>query len=130
MCGRIDAVTISDQISRLAAILGPARLIFRDEAELQAQIAQLLEAAGVLFQRERVLSAGDRVDFLVLPGLGVEVKVGGPRTAIIRQLSRYAMHGAIQGLVLVTASLRHATAFPREIGGKPVACVYLMGSTF
>lgn len=99
------------------------RMTFRDEAELQGRIAQLLQAAGVAFERERVLSPGDRVDFLVLPGLGVEVKVGGPRTAIIRQLARYAAHDIIQGLVLVTASLRHTEAFPREIGGKSVGII-------
>ena len=123
-------MTSESQIARLSSILSAARMTFRDEAELQGQIAQLLQAGGVTFERERVLSAGDRVDFLVLPGLGVEVKVGGPRTPILRQLSRYAAHGMINGLVLVTASLQHAAAFPREIGGKPVGVIYLSGSTF
>lgn len=123
-------MTSESQIARLSSILSAARMTFRDEAELQGQIAQLLQAGGIPFERERVLSPGDRVDFLVQPGLGVEVKVGGSRTPILRQLSRYAAHGMINGLVLVTASLQHAAAFPREIGGKPVDVIYLSGSTF
>ena len=119
----------SPTTARLAQILSGARLIFHSEAELQQHLASLLAKSGFVFVREHALSRRDRIDFLVEPGVGLEVKLGGPPAPIVAQLARYAVHTDIAELVLVTTSLRHKSCFPREIGGKAVTCIHLTGSS-
>ena len=119
----------SPTTTRLAQILSSARLIFHSETELQQHLASLLAEAGFSFSREHALSRRDRIDFLVEPGVGLEVKLGGSPAPIVAQLARYAVHTDIAELVLVTTSLRHKACFPREIGGKAVTCVHLTGSS-
>lgn len=95
-------------MSRTTALrIGHALLAHRfthsDEAELQAGIAQALEGDGLAFQREVVIAPGDRIDFLVEGGVGIEVKVAGTAAAARRQLLRYAADDVITALVLVTS---------------------------
>ena len=119
----------SSTTARLAQILSGARLIFHSEADLQQHLASLLAESGFVFVREHALSRRDRIDFLVEPGVGLEVKLGGSPAPIVDQLARYAVHADIAELVLVTTSLRHKACFPREIGGKAVTCIHLTGSS-
>lgn len=94
------------------------RYHFSDEADLQAAIGQVLDGKTILYRREHRLSDRDHIDFLVDPGLGVEVKVSGSLSSVVRQMMRYAEHPEIKGLVLVTTQMQHR--LPRTLAGKPV----------
>lgn len=97
------------------------------EKDLQAAIAKVLFDEGFSFEREARLSAEDRPDFLVLPGVAIEVKIKGPIAAILRQLARYAMHQAVRVVLFVTTCRDHVA--PEVLEGKPVLTVYV-GSAF
>lgn len=99
---------------------------FGNEAELQAGIATALQSGGVAFDREVVLGVGDRIDFVV-GSIGVEVKLKASTNAVIRQLHRYAQVEALSSLLLVTSSLRLASAVPHELNGKTVAVFCIAG---
>jgi len=123
-----------------------ARLLITTEKDVQRQIGQCFKAAGLVFSRE-VPVEGGIIDFYVglsrtaiVPGqgrlpmplpisgprfkaVGVEVKIGGAKRAIYRQLCRYAEDEAICSLVLVTAA---AMGLPPTINGKPVT-VFSLG---
>jgi hypothetical protein len=109
------AAAIADDLRRL-------RFRYCNEAELQAGLGAALTNLGYTVLREVILTPQDRVDFLV-DGVGIEVKVKGPTTAVVRQLVRYAEHDAIEALILVTTRLRHQP--PRELNGKSVIVVAL-----
>ncbi|HEX9640973.1 MAG TPA: hypothetical protein VGB13_06645 [Candidatus Krumholzibacteria bacterium] len=88
-----------------------------DELRLQEEIAAVLSAECIGFEREVVLTPTDRIDFLV-GTVGVEIKVKGSAHAVARQLLRYAEHERITELVLFTT--RTQIVVPSSLGGKPV----------
>lgn len=93
------------------------------EAALQDGIARALEQAEIAFDRETVLSPRDRVDFLV-GDTGVEVKIGGGQTALIRQLHRYAQSPQI-GQLLVVSTDPSLFPLPATLGGVDVLTLLL-----
>lgn len=100
-----------------------ARCDLSDEKRTQADIAEALTAAGIPFEREFRLAAGDIVDFLAYGAIAVEVKLkGAAKRSIFRQLKRYAEHDAVQAIVLVT---NLSMGMPAEIAGKPAYYVSL-----
>lgn len=93
-----------------------------NERELQHGIGDAL-APRFDVQAEVVLSRHDRPDFVVtVPPyrVAIEVKVAGARTAILRQLSRYAAHASVDALVLAAGLRALLPGIPTEIHGKPV----------
>lgn len=106
----------------IAALLRLKRMRFSTELELQDRIQSILSGAGYGFTREAPLSDQDRIDFEV-GGVGIEVKTDSSVSAVIRQLHRYAQHGRIASLVLVTSRSKHL-AVPHEISGKLVEVVF------
>jgi len=115
--------------SEIAMLIGGYRYTFPDEQGLQDGIERVLTGAGVTFQREAQLSVDDRIDFLIQCGIGLEVKVQGRPADVTRQLHRYAQHDSITALVLVTSRMQLARV-PKELNGKRVDVVRLMGSIF
>lgn len=91
------------------------RLPLNDEKVTQAAIANALELAGVSFEREVRLSDADIVDFMA-GTIAIEVKIKGAKAAIYRQLERYAEHGCVTSILLVTSRSMH---LPALIKGKP-----------
>ena len=59
--------------------------------------------------------------------VGVEVKTGGGRNDVVRQLTRYAHCPEVDELVLVTTRAKHHH-MPAEVAGKPVHLVSLIGA--
>lgn len=102
-------------INQVHQILSRHRFDVSTETVLQEQIAAAFTAAGIEFQREKVLSAQDRIDFMV-GTLGIEVKIKGSPSAIYRQCNRYCALPEISELLLVTG---RAMGLPGEIEGKP-----------
>lgn len=101
----------------LADALRRARFRLGTEAALQASIAEALAASGASFAAEVRLAPGERIDFMVEPGIGIEAKVKCDKRAIYRQLERYARRDQVQALILVTGT---AMGLPSDIGGKPL----------
>lgn len=101
------------------------RLPFGDEIACHRTIALLLEAAGFTVEREVQLSgARGRIDFYMpAERIGIEVKVKGSPTEIVRQLSRYAQAPEIHTLMLVTGRARLGQLLPAELHGKPLHVV-------
>lgn len=110
-------------IERICALLDSHRFNFQTEGELQNGIAAVLTDQRIPFVREHRLTGADRIDFLAA-GLGIEIKVGGSLSAIIRQLHRYAQSAEITALLLVTTKASHLE-YPQSLNGKPVHCFFL-----
>lgn len=115
-------------IATVRAALRGVRFHASGEASLQAAIADVFARHDIPFEREVALAAADRVDFLVGGDLAVEVKVDGALSAVTRQLHRYAQHGGVRELVLVTTLLRHR-GVPASLAGKPLSVIHI-GSPF
>jgi hypothetical protein len=109
----------------VADVVRSARFSFGDEDQLQAGIADALINAGYAVAREVRLNARDRIDLLVHGGIGIEVKIAGPASAVRRQLARYAEHESIQELILVTrsaASRASTSSSPPTSRSRPAGC--------
>src|SRR5688500_16154247 len=92
---------------------------FATEDKIQRGIGAALTNAEIAHEREVRLGPADRIDFLV-GAVGVEVKIGGGITPLTRQLTRYALSGRVEALILVTSKRRHAAQLPPALNGKPV----------
>jgi hypothetical protein len=108
-------------------LLNRHRLPLSDEKVLQAEMAIVFESAGLSFRREVGLNDKDIVDFMVderadLKSIAIEVKIGGSRRAIYRQLERYAAHDAVGSILLAT---NVPMSLPAEIEGKPTSIAAL-----
>ncbi|MBR1198845.1 hypothetical protein JQ574_22875 [Bradyrhizobium sp. AUGA SZCCT0158] len=116
------------QSAHIIGLLQRHRLSLSDEKQLQAEMAAVFETAGMRFRREVRLDARDIVDFMVedvvpdAAGIAVEVKIGGSRRAIFRQLERYAQHDAVGEILLATNVPMN---LPREIAGKFTSIAFL-----
>lgn len=105
-------------------LLRTARCDLSDEKRAQAQIADALAGAGIEFEREYRLGAGNIVDFYFARGLiALEVKLRGQRKkGIYMQLRRYAQHNTVRSLILVT---NVSMGLPAQIEGKDAYYVSL-----
>lgn len=112
--------------AEVVAALAGATLTYRDEVDLHADMARVLDEHGIGHRREVRLGDAGRIDFLTDTGVGIEVKVAGSLPAVTRQMTRYAHHDDVTALVLVTTIARHHT-IPRELAGVPVALYSLIG---
>lgn len=97
---------------------------YANERDLQDAIAVILRRREIPFSREVRLTATDRIDFLVGLGIGVEVKLDGQMTELLRQLARYAQCEDVSALVVVTPKSRLAQ-LPDSLNGKPIYVVHL-----
>lgn len=95
-------------------------LPFVAEDELHAAIGLAFAAAGIAFEHEVDTPQG-RLDFRV-GSIPIEVKVGGSRAALLRQIDRYAS-GDAPCVVVVTSLRRLALQLPATIHEKPVHAI-------
>lgn len=89
------------KLSALVAALRKYRIPQSSEEAAQHAIEQALTREGFRIEPQKVLSAGERIDIFT-DGIAIEIKVKGGRTAIYRQLERYARIETVTGLLLVT----------------------------
>lgn len=97
-----------------------------DERSLQQGIGAVL-AERFMVAAELAVSARDRPDFLVHVEpyrVAVEVKISGARTAILRQLGRYAAHDNIDAVVLASGQRALLVGIPQMIHRKPVVAAH------
>lgn len=114
-------------VEKVITALRSSRFRVANEAELQLAVERVLERAGVKFQREVLLEGVGRLDFY-LPGrprIGIELKMDGSATAVLRQLARYAAFDDIDELLLATTRSSHIIAMPYSLSGKPLHTVHL-----
>lgn len=107
---------------RIAAIIERSRINTTTEAAANADIKAALEANGFLVESEVVLGPKDRIDLMV-GGIGIEVKVGHQRRAVLAQLKRYSEHTCVEALVLAIGA-----AWPIQmvqVGSKPLVVASL-----
>lgn len=112
-----------DHLDAVTRVLQATRFRYPAEDQLQQGVAAALAAAGLPAEREVRLPGAGRID-VMSEQIGVEVKVAGQRTAVERQLRRYATSGMVDGLVLVTNRARHR-AMPAELDGVPLRVVFI-----
>jgi hypothetical protein len=106
----------------LINLIGSARLDLSTEGAVQRGLARLFEEDQVPYEAEVILAPSDRIDFLI-GRVGIEVKIGHPRRAILRQLERYARSDRVDTLLLVSSAPFPSAGF--ELRGKPVHIVSL-----
>jgi hypothetical protein len=86
--------------------LSKTRLPVTDERKLQNAIEKALLDRGVTFSREYPIGTGSRIDFMIHPGMGInigiEVKIKGSASEIRRQIDRYARSERCYMIILVT----------------------------
>jgi hypothetical protein len=107
-------------VDELRSVLESHRFRFSNEADLQEGISIAFSDHNVEFKREVELGKHDRIDFVVAPRLGVEVKIKETLTNVTRQLHRYALSSLIDAVVFVTTSRKLASTIPRELNGKAI----------
>lgn len=110
---------------QIAGLLSSFRFRFSEEKDLQEGIEKALAGAGIPFEREVHLDAGDIVDFMV-GGVAVEVKIDGSLSALTRQVARYARHERVAE-ILVVSSRNRLVNLPASIGAKPLHTLSLAG---
>jgi hypothetical protein len=112
-------------LDAIVAKLALFRFNFSSEEALQRGLLEAFSRSGWHAEREVVLSAQDRIDFLV-GDVGVEVKVAGGTAGVLSQMARYAAHARIGSLLLVTSRHAHIRAgFPATFNGKPARAISL-----
>lgn len=113
---------------RVVEALGAHLLVGRSELPVQDLVADILQAAGFVVEREPRLSQHDCPDFVVGGRVVVEVKRKTPRNAVLRQLGRYAGHEQVQAIVLASTSSATLRNMRLTLHGVPVYPVILRGS--
>ncbi|GAB1815603.1 hypothetical protein [Mycobacterium sp. MUNTM1] len=119
----------ADAAAAVAEHLSRFTYRWTSEIELQEAIWGVLHSRFSA-ERERALSRRDRPDFMVdVDGVSValEVKVAGARSAVLRQLGRYAEHDAVDAIVLASSRRVLAAGIPAIIHRKPVLAINLGG---
>ena len=102
---------------------------FAAEIELQDGLEHVLSGMSLgeddlTYERENRLGPGDRIDFLLDCGVGIEVKVAGQTGRVAEQLIRYAGYERVRELLLVTSVVHHLQ-IPASLCGKPVSILWL-----
>lgn len=107
------------RVQQLYQVLKNVRFPVSDEKLTQQKIAVLICPLG--FEREYRLDEKNIPDFFA-EGVAVEVKIKGQRTAIYKQLQRYAKFEQVKILVLISG---RAMGLPADVDGKPVYYINL-----
>lgn len=116
---------VHEAISRVVRCLTSYKLDASNEDTMQRAVASALDLGGFRYERECRLNAKDRIDFLTVDGIGLELKVDGGANEVARQLIRYAECDQVRGLVLITTRSKHGR-LPSTLLHKPLT-VYLQG---
>lgn len=111
-------------IEEIIGLLKRLRLhVIKEEIEIHKQIKKLLDSEGIKYEYEYMLGRGNRIDFLLEGGIGIEVKKGRPnQTKVIKQLTRYLSFGEVNKMILV---MEKTMPIPREINGKECRLISL-----
>ncbi len=112
-----DGGNLALHVRNICQLLAQHTYNTTSELELQAGIATVLAAGGVPFEPEVVIADDCRIDFVAYGEIGIEVKVDGAPTEIIRQLARYASTKKLRAILLLTTRMKHVLRVPNEVQG-------------
>ena len=115
----------------LIELLKPYRYPIGSETDFQRGVGEVLSRTGIAFMREHQLGPEyGRIDFY-LPEhrYGIELKVKGSPSEVLRQLYRYAGCPDIGALILLTGRARLGFP-PLQILGTPVLTASLWDGQF
>lgn len=101
---------------QLLKLLSTFHLPVQDEKETQKAIEKIFSDNSVKYFSEHKFNDRNVVDFLVVPGIAVEVKIKGNARKIYKQCERYCQFDRVSELLLIT---NRSMGFPKEINGKP-----------
>ncbi len=96
-------------VTSVATAIGRYRFRSQKEKLLQEAIARALGQERFDFKREVEVAPGSVIDFLV-GDVGIEVKISGSSTAVLRQIMRYLESDQVKSLVLVTVFPRPSSS--------------------
>jgi len=105
----------------IADLIHGYRYVIGNEASFQQGLSWILKMNRIVHVREHNLGPSfGRIDFY-LPNerIGIELKVKGSPSEVIRQLHRYAQCPEIHALILVTGRTR-LSPNTTELNGKPL----------
>lgn len=108
-----DALLFAEAVVK---VISGVRVDLTNEKATQAAIDAAFTRKGLPFKREVRLSARDIPDFFAFDAVAVEVKIGGAKAAIFRQINRYAAHEQVKAIVLAS---NVPIALPAKVEGKP-----------
>lgn len=115
-----NQLPIDDSVKDLLVALSRPIFPLSNETVLQKEISRYLtEDCEIFHQREYRLSDTDIIDFLFDDGIGMEVKIKGQKSKILRQCNRYAQYHEIKAIILASSV---PLSLPNEIDGTP--CYY------
>lgn len=86
----------------VAEFLYQRRFRISSEKILQDDVEKAFVRADIPYEREKSLSPGDRVDFLVDGRIALELKIKGRAARHMAQIERYAKHACVDSIVLLT----------------------------
>lgn len=109
-----DALRFAEAVVK---VITGARIDLTVEKTTQSDIERAFTRKGMPFVREYRLSSRDIPDFLAFDQVAIEVKIGGAKRSIYRQLCRYAEHDVVKAIVLAS---NVAITLPDDIDGKPL----------
>lgn len=105
--------------AELVRMLERQRLDLSSEKHLQEGIEQDFLSQGIVFEREKRLSARDIPDFLVDGGVVIECKLRNKarKIEVFKQLTRYAEYPEVTAIILAA---NFTMGLPPDIKSKPV----------
>lgn len=121
---------INIHAENIGRLLSNYRFNFSCEIELQNGIESVLKQSDMTYKREYHLTKKDRPDFFVehIDGnIVLEIKIGGTKNDLLRQISRYLQHERVNG-VFVIGTTYWLNQIPDLLNGKPVWSLRLIGS--
>lgn len=119
--------SICERMEQLQRLLCAHAYRFNDEKDLQAGIEEVLQAAGIEYQREHQIDAHNRSDFVV-DGIVLEVKIKGSLPVAARQCYRYQRLPDVRGVMLLATNSWAKTSWLPEQDGTPLMMVKLRRS--
>ena len=104
-------------VEKIFSLLKSKRLDLSDEKNLQLKLYKLFveEFNADNIKREFVLDAQNRLDFMFMGQIGIEVKIKGNRRQIYEQCVRYCGFDQVKVLIVIT---NRAMIFPSSINCK------------
>lgn len=103
---------------------------FASEGQLHEGVATVLREAKLQFEHEVAASPSVRFDFLVEPGIVIELKTKGSLSEALSQVGRYAALPQVQAVVLASTRYWAAQVSDLELHGKPVRVLHLRSAAF
>jgi hypothetical protein len=118
--------SIKESVAALRCVFAGTACSVTDEAGLSAIVRMRLQAAAVEFDSEVCLDGDrrNRIDFVV-GRVGLELKIDGSPSSVLRQLDRYAAADELDAVVLITTRRSHLRGLPDELRGKAIAAFHV-----